>query len=362
MSSYLTQKAAKKLLKFCVFFLAALIFSGQALKAQDSLPVISGESWQKRSEFINAALGYLGTPYASGGTTERGMDCSGLIWRAGLEGPGISFPRTALSLSQYAQRIDESELEPGDLVFFDTTGRISHVGIYLGNGDFVHSASDGPTTGVIVSNLSESYWSRTYRFSGRIFPSAEAENNAVPNIAVPEVEKQQEATGEPESALSGSDSLRGQTDKSGFRLELRGTALWDFEYEEKFIRGMTISATAQWRGQLTYYPGFTAGFSWDTRHGTMSVPLYFSLTAQNGLGFFVGTQFIFYSGKEGSTETFFPGIIGASWTSPSKELGPVKLSFYQSIECVFVRKEGIAGRMLSDVFRLSTGVTFAIGN
>ena len=93
----------------------------------------------------------------------------------------------------------------------------------------------------------------------------------------------------------------------------------------------------------------------------MSVPLYISATAQNGLAFFAGAQFIFYSGGEGSTEIFFPGIIGVSWTSPYKSLGPVKIGFYQSIECVFVRKEGVAGRMLDDVFRLATGVSFAIG-
>ena len=94
---------------------------------------------------------------------------------SGLQGAGIPLPRTVLSLEQYAEKIPESEREPGDLVFFNTTGRISHVGIYLGNGEFVHAASDGPRTGVIVSNLSENYWNRTYRFSARISCTLRAE-------------------------------------------------------------------------------------------------------------------------------------------------------------------------------------------
>lgn len=371
-----------------------LIFSGQRLSAQSLASLAPEESMKKRAEFVNAALSYKGTPYAYGGSSRRGMDCSGLVCRAGIEGPGISLPRTAASLGNYAHRIDESELEAGDLVFFNTAGRISHVGIYIGNGEFVHSASDGPKRGVIVSKLTEPYWRRTYRFSGRIFPSAEsavaasapAETAAVAssgsragNSASPSPSSAggngassaspSETAAVARQAPGASSAVRAASARAsqkrhspyGLRLELRGTALWDFNIDEKLIRGTTASVTAQWRGRSSFYPGLTAGFTWDTRHDTMSVPLYISVTARNGLAVFAGTQFIFQSQGDASTEIFFPGLVGASWTSPYKDLGAVKIGFYQSIECVFVRKEGVAGRTLPDVFRLSTGVTFAFG-
>ena len=385
MTAYLTPNLCEKLQRFCVFFLLALAFSARDLAAQDLSKLTPEESKQKRAEFVNAALAYRGTPYAYGGITARGMDCSGLIYRAGADALGILLPRSAISLSQYAQKIEDSELEPGDLVFFNTTGGgISHAGIYIGDGEFVHSASDGPKTGVIVSKLSESYWRRTYRFAGRIFPSAAQAQEVVisadgaDNLASDDTGSSASGNDASEGNVADSSSAKAASSPSaqrhalvqapgsqhspyGLRVELRATALWDFNIEEYLIRGTTISATAQWRWQRNFYPGITAGFTWDTRHDTMAVPLYISVTMRNGLGLFAGTQFIFSSEGEGSKDIVFPGLVGVSWTSPYKDLGPVKIAFYQSIECVFVLQEGVAGTYLSDTFRLSTGASFAIG-
>ena len=353
MFAYLTRASCEKLRRLCVFFAVAIAFSARSLAAQDFSNLSSEESKQKRGEFVSAALAYRGTPYLYGGTTSRGMDCSGLIYRAGIEALGIELPRSSSGLSQHAQKIEDSEIEPGDLVFFNTAGEgISHAGIYIGDGEFVHSASSGPQTGVVVSKLAEPYWKRAYRFAGRIFPTVAAtEPGASANYP-----SSGSGAGFPSSA-----SARAQPSPDGLRVELRAAALWDFNIEEYIIRGTTVSATGQWRGRSSFYPGVTAGFTWDTRHDTMAVPLYFSVTMQNGLSLFAGAQLIFYSGGEGSTEFFFPGLVGVSWTSPYKDLGLVKIGFYQSIECVFVRKEGVAGRFLSDTFRLSTGASFAIG-
>ena len=374
----------------CVFFAIASILLGQNVAAQNLSKLTPEQSKEKREKFVSAALAYRGTPYLYGGTTKRGMDCSGLISTAGREGAGISLPRTASSLSQHASKISDSELEPGDLVFFNTTGGISHVGIYIGNGEFVHSASAGPKTGVIVSKLAESYWKRTYRFAGRIFPSAASAHtiasaqgasspspnasstkaNSAPSEASSSSPVAAGASGSPSSSPSSPPSKAtavsagpppAGSSPNGFRLELRATALWDFNIDEYLMRGTTISATAQWRGKINFYPGLTAGFTWDTRHDTMAVPLCLSIGLRNGLAFFAGTQFVFNSGGEGSGEIFFPSLVGVSWNSPYKDLGPVKIGFYQSIECVFVPKEGVAGKMLDDTFRLATGVSLAFG-
>ncbi len=373
MTFYLTQCFCGKLRKFCIFFIAVLAFSAESIVAQNLLTLFPEHSKEKRTEFVNAALEYLGTPYARGGTTRGGMDCSGLVFRVGRDVLGKKLPRSASAIAKYAEKIPDDEIELGDLLFFAEGGGISHVSIYIGEGDFVHSASRGPRTGVIVSSISESYWKRTYRYAGRILPAKASAKEAVSSAENKSTSNhiQQRVSSAPsvsivrlsaDASISDLEQASINQNKSyGLRVELRGTALWDFNFEEKLIRGTTASVTAQWRGSFNLYPGLTTGFSWDTRHGTMSVPLYLSASMKNGLAFFAGTQFIFYSGGNGSTEFFFPGIIGASWTSPYKSLGAVKIGFYQSIECVFVRREDVAGEMLSDVFRLSTGVTFAIG-
>ncbi|MFY9631545.1 MAG: C40 family peptidase [Candidatus Cybelea sp.] len=104
-----------------------------------------------------SALRFLGVPYVFGGTSTSGFDCSGFVQHVfGLM--GISLPRTADA--QYdVGRPTVGGPRAGDLVFFDTYGGVSHVGIYLGRGKFVHASS---SHGVMVSKLSDSYWAARY--------------------------------------------------------------------------------------------------------------------------------------------------------------------------------------------------------
>ena len=107
----------------------------------------------------------LGVPYQWGGESMSGFDCSGLVQYV-FQKNGIALSRTCRK--QYAETtpITKSELRPGDLVFFQntyTTG-ISHVGIYIGNGEFIHASSDG----VMISLLSNSYWTKHYYGSCRV--------------------------------------------------------------------------------------------------------------------------------------------------------------------------------------------------
>ena len=106
------------------------------------------------TQLTRSALKFLGVPYVFGGTTSSGFDCSGYVQHV-FAMLGISLPRTADAQYDAGHRIVGS-MRPGDLVFFQTyTYGASHVGIYLGNGKFVHASS---SHGVMISSLSDSYW------------------------------------------------------------------------------------------------------------------------------------------------------------------------------------------------------------
>ncbi len=127
-----------------------------------SLGKWSGE--EERGLFLRVVKTFLGVPYRLGGSTLRGIDCSALVKKI-YEIFNISLPRTAREQLQSGKRVGMDELEEGDLVFFNTR-RVNnaHVGIYIGNGEFVHASSS--THQVKVDHLSTPYFSK--RFLGGV--------------------------------------------------------------------------------------------------------------------------------------------------------------------------------------------------
>ena len=119
---------------------------------------------EKASELVFTALGFMGVPYRRGGNTaETGFDCSGFVKAMYEQTVGLILPRRAEQQAASTQKIERSELQPGDLVFFNTMRRaFSHVGIYVGEGKFIHSPKPGAE--VRVEDMGVSYWNR--RFDG----------------------------------------------------------------------------------------------------------------------------------------------------------------------------------------------------
>ncbi|WP_153075540.1 C40 family peptidase [Paraburkholderia bonniea] len=130
----------------------------------------------KAGDVVVGALGMIGVRYRWGGNTpDSGLDCSGFVRYVFQDTLGMALPRRAEEMSRVGEKIRMSELQPGDLVFFNTMRRtFSHVGIYIGDNKFVHSPSTGST--IRVDELDSGYWEKRFTGARRIetaFPEAQ---------------------------------------------------------------------------------------------------------------------------------------------------------------------------------------------
>ena len=138
---------------------------GKSTGVTPSPEALNGTS-DLRQKIVTTAKQYIGVPYLWGGTTPSGFDCSGFVQYV-YQRHGISLPRTSKEQWTVGTAISKSALQPGDLVFFAntyTTG-ISHLGIYIGNNQFIHASS---SKGVTITDLSNSYWAARYYGAKRI--------------------------------------------------------------------------------------------------------------------------------------------------------------------------------------------------
>jgi len=134
----------------------------------------------RTSELVVTAMGFLGVPYRRGGSNaETGFDCSGFVRSMYEQTVGLLLPRRADQQAASTQVIDKKDLQPGDLVFFNTMRRaFSHVGIYVGDGKFIHSPRSGSE--VRVEDMRQAYWQRRFDGARRVSPTASAQAETVP--------------------------------------------------------------------------------------------------------------------------------------------------------------------------------------
>jgi cell wall-associated NlpC family hydrolase len=120
-------------------------------------------------------MGFLGVPYRRGGNNaESGFDCSGFVKAMYENTVGLVLPRRADQQAAATSKVDKDDLQPGDLVFFNTMKRaFSHVGIYVGEGKFIHSPKPGAQ--VRVEDMGKSYWQRRFDGARRVLTLAPAE-------------------------------------------------------------------------------------------------------------------------------------------------------------------------------------------
>jgi murein DD-endopeptidase len=167
----ISQRATNPL--YCSVFVVVLtIMSG--CSGNDARP--SNDSPDRQSDTVKSvgtasraasvARQQVGTPYRYGGSDPSGFDCSGLVHYA-YGKTGVALPRTTGGLWSGLRPVSRSDMRRGDIVFFRIEGKIAHVGMYLGNGEFVHSPATGRS--VSIASMNNDYYSRAFVRAGRAF-------------------------------------------------------------------------------------------------------------------------------------------------------------------------------------------------
>lgn len=142
-------------------------------------PVANANANPAAEDVLFRALGLVGTPYRWGGNTpDSGFDCSGLIGFVYRDAAGIALPRSTRDmLVMRAPNVNREQLQTGDLVFFATSGgsQVSHAGIYVGEGRFVHAPATGGT--VKLDSLDKPYWQKAYLNAKRVIQMSNLARN-----------------------------------------------------------------------------------------------------------------------------------------------------------------------------------------
>ncbi len=165
--------------RLCLIACLTLLGACAARAPQPSPPVQAMPASGVAENVLMHAIGLVGTPYRWGGNTpDSGFDCSGLIGYVYRNGAGLNLPRTTREMNALpVPQVGRAQLRSGDLLFFATGGdrQVSHAGIYVGDGRFVHAPRTGGT--VRLEALDSLYWQRTYLGARRVLAVEQLASN-----------------------------------------------------------------------------------------------------------------------------------------------------------------------------------------
>ncbi|MCQ2577609.1 MAG: C40 family peptidase [Treponema sp.] len=305
-----------------LFFVCSVKLCANEISAEQALVL--------RQNMVTEAKKYIGCPYVLGATGPDKFDCSGLIFHVAREGARIQLPRTAKAIFSYCSKISDAEREAGDLVFFSASSSspVNHVGIYIGNNQFISAVSDGPNTGVILSSLKESYWKTHYVGAGRFLPSGSEK------IASSKPKK---------NSSSSNDGFQGFL--SNVTLESSLYCDWSLFLPNTFMpnfRGVDLYAGAFYN-KNPLKPGIGTTIRINAAMNHMQIPILFSLAFNDYFRFYAGPVITMGTPKlpksnEPCEASFFPGIIGISINTPSIVNSKWKLQFVQDISYTVYNK------------------------
>ncbi len=337
----------KQFLKISILF---LLFSSIQIFAQTMTPAQAKVS---RENFISDAKKLIGSSYEYGAVGPEVFDCSGLVYYLAQQSLGQQLPRTAKALYSHVRIIPEENREEGDLIFFKTTssGQISHVGIYIGDGQFISAISDGPNSGVIVSSLNQPYWMDKYVATGQILPSG------------------RESTSTVKTKTESKDitiSLKDENFSDNLVFDFSTYVDWALISPHSFIfqfRGVDIRLHAQYK-KWNLSPGIGTIFRINKGLDTFQLPVVFSFALNDYFSFYAGPVFTFNDVKLLDSDkeiksSIFPGIIGFSFSTPSLVVGKTKIQAVQDIS--YTVYNNMDGSALSFIESISAGLVMYTG-
>ena len=335
-----------------VLFLLLLLFSVCSLKlcAEDITPA---QAQVAREKFVAESKKYVGCPYVLGAVGPDSFDCSGLIYYVARESVGIQLPRTAKAIYSYCRIVPDKSREVGDLVFFKTnsTGNISHVGIYIGNGQFISAISDGENTGVIISSLNQTYWKAKYVGTGQFLKSGTGSEEKVEEAIAQDAKEKEKHPRQVHASRSGTDFTRNvifdATSNIGWSLIAPNSFMFRF-------RAVDLQLNARSK-KWFLEPGITVGTRINFSQDVFQIPILFTATMSEYVRVYAGPVISFSNAHLVTTDdtikaSVFPGTIGVTFSTPSFSIKEAKVQFVQDVSySVFNQTDNAALNFLDSV-------------
>lgn len=342
-----------------VLFSLLLVFSLCCFKlcAED---MTTAEALLAREKFVMESKKYVGCPYVLGATGPDSFDCSGLIYFVARESIGKQLPRTAKALYSYCRIVPDSKKEVGDLLFFKTNNSgaaVTHVGIYIGNNQFISAISDGPNTGVIISSLNQPYWKPKYVGCGQFIKSGKGKVQE---------EVFEEEVVVAEDSENSSEITFGKFDLDALVFDASLFCDWSLITPNSFMinwRGIDLQSNVRY-SKIPLQPGIGTIFRYNYGMGLFQIPILFSVTLNDYVRFYAGPVFSLGNGSmvgtgDAVSPSIFPGILGASFATPSFKISKAKIQVVQDVSyTVFNKPDNSA---LSFVDSLAAGLVFYTG-
>ncbi len=352
-----------------------ILFSICCLKlcAEDISPA---QAQVNREKFVAESKKYVGCPYVYGATGPDSFDCSGLIYYVANQALGLQLPRTSKALYSFCKVVPKEKMEEGDLLFFKTnnTASITHVGIYIGGSQFISAISDGPNSGVIISSLDQEYWKPKYVGCGQFLASGKDKSSSV------------KRNFDDEQSFNSSNSKTAKKSAQKSNTNFAGSSFYNPDVD--FLDSLTFDGIVacgwslfspnefmlKWRGlnfetnvrisKWVLEPGFGFGIRYNYGIDVVQIPLIFSATLNDYVRFYAGPVITFGNPKMISTEkeissSFFPGILGVTFSTPSFSINKAKVQFIQDVSyTVFNNPDNAA---LSFIESASAGIVMFTG-
>ena len=377
--AFVTDKSARAAAKKTLSIMM-LIFCVCCVKlcAEDTSPA---EAQVMREKFVAEAKKYVGSPYVFGAVGPDKFDCSGLVYFTARESIKKQLPRTAKALYNYCSIVPDKNKEVGDLLFFKTniTAPITHVGIYIGNNQFISAISDGPNTGVIISSLNQDYWKARYVACGQFLRSGRKSSAA---SASDDFIEEDFADTEKQLASKNSSSKNNSGNNINFKgssyYNPKGKGLdvvaadaslfcdWSLISPNSFMfqfRGIDLHTNVRYTKWILE-PGIGLGFRFNVGMGVFQMPILFSATVNDYFRLYAGPVISFGNARmmvtgEEAKPSIFPGVLGISFATPALEIGKAKAQIVQDISYTVFNKTDNSALPFTN--SISAGLVFFTG-